>query len=251
MKSLIRHFYRRLIDAAHRGGTYRGVFRNFAEARHAVPKVKPIGYDHAELASWYRHKWEKIGDDDYPALFWLGKSLADSDSVFEIGGHVGVAYYGFSKYLDYPPGLKWEICEVPSIAEVGRQVAQEKGIVNLRFVESHTESQGADILFAVGSLQYIEGPGLDQVIRDLPRKPKHIIVNKIPVWDGPTFVTLQSIGFSCCPYLVRNHREFVSAVEKEGYFLRESWIKTRTLQVRFRFGRRLNHYTGYYFQRLG
>ncbi len=249
MPNPIQHLYRRAIDAFHRGGTYRGVYPNFEEAVRATPKIKPIGYDHAELSLWYREKLTKIFDDDYPAAFWMGKALQDSRSVFEIGGHVGVAYYGMSHYLDYPPDLRWEVCDVPAIAREGAHLAKEMNAPNLSFVSSHRESPGADILFTAGALQYIESPTLAEVIADFKVKPNHIIVNKTPMWDGQPFVTMQSIGFSYCPYLIRNRQAFVASIEALGYKLRDSWIKARPLKVRFRSGHKLNHYTGLYFVR--
>lgn len=250
MLKLFKHLCRRAVDAYHRGGTYRGVYRNFEEAIRHTPKFKPVGYDHAELALWYRQKLDKIFDDDYPAAFWIGKALQQGcRSVFEIGGHVGVAYYGISHYLDFPPDLRWEVCEVPAIAAEGRHLAKEMNAPNLTFVSSHRESSGADILFTAGALQYIESPSLAEVIADLKVKPKHIIVNKTPMWDGAPFVTVQSIGFSYCPYLIRNRQEFITSIEALGYKLRDSWIKSRLLKVRFRRGYKLDHYAGLYFVR--
>lgn len=249
MKHLLRNLYRRAVDAAHRGGTYRGQYRNFEEAAKDVPRIKPVGYDHAELATWYRHKLDGIGDDDYPALYWLSQAFQDARSVFEVGGHVGVAYHGFARYMEFPQELQWQILEVPAIAEAGRRLAAELSCTNLRFVTSCRESRGADVFFAAGSLQYIESPTVSEMLAGFETKPSYIIINKTPVWEGETFVTLQSIGFSCCPYLIRNRDGFVREIEDQGYQLRDSWRKVRSLAVRFRPGKRLGHYSGFYFVR--
>jgi putative methyltransferase (TIGR04325 family) len=249
MKKLAKHLFRRAIDAFHRGGTYRGVYHSFAEAIRATPKLKPFGYDHAELAKWYRQKLTRIGDDDYPALFWIGQALKDSRTVFDIGGHVGVACYGFSNYLNFPPDFKWQVCDVPAIAAEGQRLAAENNRTDLSFVSSHTETTGADILFSAGALQYIETPSLAQVLAEFTHKPQHIVLNNIPIWDKPAFVTMQSIGFSYCPYLIRNRAEFIASIEAQGYQLRDTWTKPRKLHVRFRRNYRLQHYTGFYFVR--
>lgn len=249
MKHILRHLYRRTVDAAHRGGTYRGLYRNFEEATRDVPRIKPVGYDHAELATWYRSKLDGISDDDYPALYWLSQAFRDARSVFEVGGHVGVAYHGFIRYMEFPAELQWQILEVPAIAEAGRRLAAELKRTNLRFITSHGESRGADVFFAAGSLQYIESPTVPEILAGFETKPTHIIINKTPVWEGESFVTLQSIGFSCCPYLIRNRDEFIREIADQGYQLRDSWKKRRSLAVRFRPQRRLEHYSGFYFVR--
>lgn len=247
MIKILQYLRRRTIDLFHRTNSYRGVYQSFAEASQAAPTTKPIGYDQPETATWWKDRLEKIESDDYPALFWIGRALQDSRSVFEVGGHVGIAYYGFSRYLDYPAGFHWEICDVPAIAQEGRRLAAERGHTNLTFVSSPAESPGADIFFASGSLQYIESPTLADMINGFTRKPKHIIVTKTPMWDGARFVTLQNIGCSYCPYVINNKGEFIASIEAHGYKLVDSWKKPRSFSVAGRQGMDFDHFSGYYF----
>ena len=37
-------------------------------------------------------------------------------------------------------------------------------------------------------------------------KPRHILVNRTALWDGPDFFTLQSLGSVVCPYRVQNRK---------------------------------------------
>jgi putative methyltransferase (TIGR04325 family) len=210
---------------------YRGVYQSFAEASRFPPKAKPMGYDQPCVASWYREKLEGILHDDYPALFWVSAALKDARSVFEIGGHVGLAFYGFERYLVYPAGFHWTICDVPSVVAEGRRLATQRGRKELSFVTNPSESKGADVLLAAGSLQYVESPDFAETISRFSHRPKHVIVNKTPVWDGPCFVTLQNFGCSYCPYLIRNRKNFVHSIESLGYELVDSWQKQRFFRV--------------------
>src|SRR3546814_12163657 len=68
---------------------------------------------------------QRIRVSDYPLVFWLGRLIADGQrSVFDLGGHIGVSYYGFRKYTDYPPDLSWTIHDLPSEMAAGRRWAQ-------------------------------------------------------------------------------------------------------------------------------
>src|ERR1019366_2187643 len=124
MKRVIRAVRGRVLDSLRRFASrndYRGVYQSFAEALRFTPKTKPVGYDQPCVAAWYREKLEGILHDDYPALFWVGVALKDARSVFEIGGHVGLAFYGFERYLTYPSSFHWTICDVPSVVAEGRR----------------------------------------------------------------------------------------------------------------------------------
>ena len=226
----------------------RGVFRTFAEARASAPGIKPLGYDAANAADWYTEKQEGVGLDDYPAVYWMRNAFEDSRSVFEIGGHVGVAYYGFEHVMTYPEGLTWTIQDVPSIAEAGRQLARQRGRANLHFVSDSTEIDGADVVLAAGSLQYIDSPGLVDMIARFTHRPRHIIINTTPVYDGPAFVTLQNIGTAYCPYRIFNRSELTEGLAAHGYALVASWRKDRQLRIPDHPDRSLDHYSGFYFR---
>jgi putative methyltransferase (TIGR04325 family) len=109
---------------------------------------------------------QRIYPYDYPVLFWLLPILPAAKRVFDIGGHIGVHYYGYQRYLPFPAELKWEVCEVPSIAKTGAELARQKGMHNLVFTSDFAGAEGADILLAAGSLQYIESPRIEVLCRN-------------------------------------------------------------------------------------
>jgi putative methyltransferase (TIGR04325 family) len=229
---------------------YSGVYKDFAAAARSVPRNKPLGYDQPGVASRYLERLNGPLHDDYPALFWMGRALQDTRSVFEIGGHVGLAFYGFERYLGYPAGLNWTILDIPSVAAEGRRLARERERAELSFITEFAEIGGAETLLAAGSLQYIESPDLSETIKRLSPKPKHIIINKTPVWDGPGFVTLQNLGCSWVPYQVRNRKEFVDAIAAQGYKLVDTWRKDRRFRILWHPDKAFNHYAGFCFQQV-
>jgi putative methyltransferase (TIGR04325 family) len=253
MKRVIRVVRRRVLDSLRcfaSRNDYRGVYQSFAEASRLAPKARPIGYDQPCVASWYREKLKHILHDDYPALFWMSMALKDAQSVYEIGGHVGLAFYGFERHLCYPSGLNWTICEVPAVVTEGRRLAHERGRDELRFVTSLTEFSGADIVLAAGSLQYVESPDLAETINGFSHKLGHVLINKTPVWDGPRFVTLQNLGCFYCPYLIRNRKDFVLSIELLGYELVDSWQKERFFRLLWHRDKAFDHYSGFYFRKV-
>ncbi|HXK17565.1 MAG TPA: methyltransferase, TIGR04325 family, partial [Polyangiaceae bacterium] len=183
-------------------GAYRGVYPSFEAARAAAPKAK-LGFDHVELTHLYDDRLEKAFSSDYPVLFWLTKLLGEKRAVFDWGGHVGVSYYAYQKYLHLPHDLRWKVCEVPEIAKAGAQRAAEKGETRLSFTTEPRDASGFDILLAAGSLQFMEKP-LAAELEQLPERPAHLLINKLPLYDGEDFVTLQNTIHSFNPCKVQN-----------------------------------------------
>lgn len=227
---------------------FRGVYSSFADAQRAAPRIKPLGYDAANSADWYLNRHDSVRHEDYPVLFWMREAFEDSRSVFEIGGHVGVAYYGFEQVLTYPADLMWTICDVPSVVSAGEALALSRGRKSVRFVTNAGQVEGADIVLAAGALQYIDTPSLSETVASFRVRPKHVLVNTTPVYDGPAFITLQSIGSAYCAYRVFNHEEFVRSLTTIGYSLVSTWQQERAFRLPRHPEKAFNHYTGFYFR---
>ena len=227
---------------------FRGVHASFAEAEQSAPPVKSLGYDAADAGGWYPAKRTGIQLEDYPVTYWLRDAFKDGSTVFEIGGHVGIAFYGFTQVMEYPAGLQWTICDVPTVAAAGEALARERGEPRLRFVTKPSDVPGADIVIAAGALQYIESPTLGETLAAMRHRPKHVLVNVTPVYDGPSFVTLQNLGNVYCPYRVFNRSEFVASLDAAGYGLIDSWQKPRRFEIPGHPDRSFDHYSGFYFR---
>jgi putative methyltransferase (TIGR04325 family) len=228
-------------------GAFRGVYRTFAEAEAAIPPGKRVGYDHAELAGYYRNRMEKANQSDYAALFWLRPLMTPDAVVFDFGGHVGVSYHGWRNYLRYPEGLRWICQDVPAITRVGEELARERPSAGLSFTNDRDGARGCTIYLAAGSLQYVD-ESLPSLLRRCGTLPRHLIVNKVPLYDGETFVTVQSTGRAFHGYRIYNREEFVSSVTALGYRAVDDWSnREQYCYIPFTEGRDIEAYSGYYF----
>ncbi len=232
----------------------RGVYSSYTEALAAVPQQKLAGYNqsiigqHQSVAQLTaRTEIGTFHSIDYPVLFWLKSAFSDSSKVFDLGGNVGLAYYAYQRFLQYPDLLDWVVCEIPEITNVGRDIALQKGIKNLSFTTEFSQAEGAEILFTSGTLQYLELT-LPELLKPLHVKPKHLLIHHVPFYDGESFTTLQNIIYACCPYKIQNRQQFIDAISLLGYELIDSWEIQRSFSIPFHPERSVPNYHGFYFR---
>ena len=145
-------------------------------------------------------------------MFWLAPLLSSPVKLFDFGGHCGTHFYAYAPYIDYSPELQWVVCDVPEIMQYGKQIAAEQGKKQLTFAEGFADADGADVLLAAGSLQYVESPNFSVSLASLKSLPRHLVLNKLPLYDGPTFVTLQNGGVAFHPMYVFNRKDFIDSI---------------------------------------
>jgi putative methyltransferase (TIGR04325 family) len=201
----------------------RGVFQTFAEAYRSAPATKPKGFDSAEMVETFRDRVGLVCSHDYPVLFWLEKLLFDGCLLLDVGGHIGVHFYAFESRIKYPSGFRWVVAEVPTVAKAGEQLGRERGRNELKFVTDYRDVDEVDIFFSSGALQYVEAPQLHEWLASRRRKPLHLLLNKLPLYSGEAYVTLQNSGAGFTPHYVFNRAEFLTSLEKLGYTLVDSW----------------------------
>jgi putative methyltransferase (TIGR04325 family) len=229
-------------------GAYRGVFSSFEAARASAPLDRPVGFDHEALTHLYDSRADKVFPSDYPVLFWLERLLPEVSSVFDWGGHIGVSYYAYARYLRFPAGFSWRVGEVPAVVEEGRRVAAQRGAAALRFTADLADGDGADVFLANGSLQFIETPLAESLARYV-RLPPHLLVNKLPAYDGETFVTLENTVHAFNPKRVVNRTDFVSSITGAGYELVDSWENPdMSMRLPLHRDRSVPAYSGFYFR---
>ena len=207
-------------------GSYFGLFENFAQARDWLPVSSE--FDSAALAAEYVEvRAKKVFAYDYPVMWWLQRAFGEgAASVLDIGGSVGVHFHAYGRYLRMPPGLSWRVVEVPAIAAIGRDMAAQAGAAALSFASDLEQAlrEGDEIWIAAGSLQYFEDARPGDLLRRSRARPRHLLLNKLPLYDGEDYVTTQNIGSGCfAPAHVYNRRRFVDEVEGQGYVLRDQW----------------------------
>ncbi|NEQ43672.1 MAG: methyltransferase, TIGR04325 family [Leptolyngbya sp. SIOISBB] len=236
---------------------FRGVFDTFEQAQQAIAQHLPVGYDHTGAHQYSAKNLDQLNPSDRPLLPYLKTVLAASQRVFDLGGSVGRGYYTYQRYVDYPSQLKWQVCEVPSAVEAGTNIARKRGITNLSFTTQHEMADGADVFITCGALQYIQ-PSLAAILAPLGEKPRHLFIARVPFYEGPDYVTLQSILASkqpyklaaICPYKIQNRDQFIGDIEALGYELTESWKNDRTCVIPFHPQRFVDGYHSFYFRQV-
>ena len=203
---------------------FRGVFESAESAVNTVPRAGKVGYDNEESAALYDYHLVRVFAHDYPALYWLGRCFAEGlRTVVDLGGHVGIKYYAFGRYLDYPAGLRWHVCDVPSVVNRGKEIASTRDRAgSIDFCSSPGDAAASDVLFASGSLQYLPY-GVKDLLETLAESPKRIIINTTPLHPRLSFFTLNSIGAAFCPYRVVSEPELVGTLASKGYKVVDRW----------------------------
>lgn len=249
VRQLLKWRYRRYFAHQTNTNLFYGVYPTFAAAAADMPKTKPEGYDNDAPAAMYAERLSRVYLGYYPLLFWLKDLIPGAHRVFDFGGHVGIAFYAYRRYLAYPESLAWEVYDVPAVREAGRRLAEDRGVKGLSFVDAPSAASGADIMICSGSLQYVEAPDLAAMLGALPEMPRHVLVNKTPLHDTEAFVTLQNIGTAFCPYRIFRRGDFLASVERLGYRLVDSCPSSGTCPIPYHPAHSLAEYAGAYFRR--
>jgi len=228
----------------------RGVYQDFAQALAAVPPGKTTGYNHEILARYYQEEQNLRAhySSDYPVLFHLSRRLPAAGTVLDIGGNIGIHYLHYQTCINLE-NVKWLVCEVSEIAKVGRQLFA--GEPNLAFIDDIAKlgESHLDAIHASSSLQYIDSWALllkQQIIRGL--RPATILIDQVPVYDGPQFVTLQNGGLTYYPHYVFNREQFLATFAALGYQQVDTWrVDSQTCHIPFHPDKCLAELSGFCF----
>ena len=229
---------------------YRGVFPSFEEAQASIPENRAAGYDNTPSAQLYRERTRLVFLNDYPMIYWLGRYLNEgARHVYDLGGHIGIAYYAYQKLLDYPNGLTWTVHDVPAVNAAGESWALANDPPQrLRFSPDVGDASGSDVFFAAGSLQYLNYT-LEHALARMAQRPRFVLLNSVPVHPRESFFTVQNIGVACCPYRVIAERAFLDPLRAMGYRLEDRWENTqRHCTVPFHPELSLDRYFGFAFR---
>lgn len=230
-------------------GCYRGAFDTFAEAAADAPTIVPTGYDTPATGAMYRDRIVRLNPSDYPLLFWLREVLTPGVRVFDLGGHVGITFFGFRRLLTYPEGMRWTICDVPAVVESGRSFAASQEKPWPDFTVERGDGDGAEVFLAAGVLQYVEET-LPELLGRYRTPPRHVLVNKTPTHPSREFVTVQHIGVACCPYRIARADSLAEQLAPLGYRLVDDWVNADlSCSIPFQSNASPITYRGWYFRR--
>lgn len=251
VRDLRERLYRReFARTAQWKGLHLGVFDSFAQARAAAPVGgHPVGY--ALDDDWFAAGAVRICSHDYPILYWLAPLMPSVKVLFDYGGHVGVHYVAYRPHLTYAPTLRWIVGEQPEVAAKGAQLCREKGLTQIEFVTDFSGAEGADVLLSAGCIHFVETPFISQLAA-VKRRPRHVLLNKVPIYDKETRVTLQNTGRSFSPCWIYNRAELVASMTALGYELVDQWdCPERSLHIPFHADYSVQRYSGLYFRATG
>lgn len=249
LRGVLERRYEREFVENRMANLFRGIFSSFAEAQASVPEKRKVGYDNHSAASLYLDRTKRTFPSDYPVMFWLNKLVTpDRCRILDLGGHIGISYYAYSRYLDYAEGMRWIVHDVPAVMAHGREIAREKDKAGrLDFCDRFEDGGDADILLSIGALQYLPDT-LPERLLTLEKLPQHLLLSLLPVHMKETYYTLQSIGAAYCPYRIFGKDELIGGFEALGYRLADWWeAPEKNCVIPFHPKHSLDRYFGFLF----
>lgn len=246
LRHLREQAYRRHFAENRDDNLFYGLYDSFDAAARDAPGTRPLGYDNAASAELYL---PCLYPHDYPALFWLSRSMDDGlRRIFDLGGHIGLKYFAFRRVLPYPADLHWTVCDVPAVVARGRDLAAARDPDgHLTFTTDPLDATGHEVLYLSGSLQYLP-QRLGDLLPALHVRPRRIVLNLTPVHPTQGYITLNSIGTAICPYRVMAREDLLHELCALGYVKRDEWENTgKRLSLPLTTGLDLDHYTGFCF----
>ena len=221
-----------------------GVFSTYAKAKAHVPRRFNRGFDAPGISDTID---ETIPERDLDLVRILSGLVPRVKTLFDLGGNIGFCFYQYRTRIPYPKEFRWTVCDVPFVIAAGKRIAGKRGESQLAFTDHQEDADDADIYLTSGALQYFE-ISLADLLGRLKDKPRHVLVNRIPLTEGSTFFTLQHMGYSVVPYRIANLDNFVGSMEELGYILVEKWENDRFCNILLRPDRYVRHYYGFYFK---
>jgi len=173
----------------------------------------------------------QIRCNDYPALFWIGRSVAEGmRNVVDLGGYIGATHEAFERLLGSPRNVNWKRCDLTG-------------------GDAGPDASDCDLLYLAGSLPYLP-MRLGEVLALLPIKPKRIVLNDTAVHPERTIYTLNSSRFGVRPCRIQHHDELLAELTDAGYRRRDHWRNEGpTIEVPFVEGGAQPYYAGGCFDR--
>jgi putative methyltransferase (TIGR04325 family) len=212
-----------------------GVYGSVEEAAATAVRLKALGWNEPGIAAvlvadgapdLFADRSQLFQPCHYAAMFWISKRIGAGRQLVDLGGAGGISYELYTRYAELPPGARWHVVDFPELIQRGeRRHAAARDI--LTFGSSLAAAPRCDILHTAGCLQYMKDPfGLatgSGILEEMTALPAHIIVNKLPLTDGASFVTLQNLLNSAVPYTVFNRDQVLSYFRRHGYRLADEW----------------------------
>jgi putative methyltransferase (TIGR04325 family) len=229
LRRILRARHERLARTSDRWLFY-GVFSSYEDALAGQPRRSdlPDGYQSRGVARLGEEGYATMRAFDYPVVYWLGEELGalgltdpqTAVRVVDLGGHLGEKRKVWAGYVPEVEGTPWTVCETEDAVQEARGRGLDGG--HLRFSSDPQVVDGAHLLIASGSLQYLPY-AVTELLAGVDRPPPTLLFNKVPLSPGPSFWTLQNLGHTSVPYRVFNDGDFLGALAGLGYELLDRW----------------------------
>jgi putative methyltransferase (TIGR04325 family) len=231
-----------------RAGACRGLYSSYTEAERACAAFKHAGYNEGLF-----NGPQIIGEPtnmrkrDYPILLWLASCLKEDTQILNLGGNAGAEYFTYRQFLDFPPGLRWLVWELPSSVKFGKHLADVCSAPGLTFTTQLEDGSDADIVLVCGASQYFE-QDLATCLTRLRKRPPRLFINRTPLYEGKTFFTIQSTFGSVVPYRIQNRQELADSLTDIGYHIVDCWFEDREIVIPFHPTHTVQRFYGFYFE---
>lgn len=192
---------------------------------------------------------ESLRNSDYPVLFHLRPLVQTHRTLFDLGGNTGNLFYSYRRHCPLPDDFRWTLYDLPETLAVAARIAEERGAgPMLRSTARLEDAAESAILLASGSAHYFE-PSLPEMLARLPRRPLHVLLNRTPLIEGPTAITIQDAGHVMLGCKLFNVDAIVSGMEQLGYEVVDRWsVPELSVRIPLYPERSAPSYSGFYFR---
>lgn len=194
-----------------------GVYPDFPAARSALPDQSKNGWENESIVAA-----DYFQPSLYATLYWLARAVKEGSSIIDFGGAIGQTHREYVQRLALPESVSWTVVDLAPAIRQGRELAAARGATGLSFAERLEDLESCDIFLSRGCLQYVEA-SLTDLLSSLPKLPEYLLLDKIPLSNGPGFVTIQNLGFSATPYRIFNRELFLAPLLQQGYVVLDEW----------------------------
>jgi putative methyltransferase (TIGR04325 family) len=223
-------------------------FPTLAEAERAISSYANNGRQNPHCAELRLVQSTRPRPSDYAAMFHLVPEIGEAKRIFDVGGNVENLFYCYSEYLKFREDVVWEVYDLPRNVQNKAALGRGSDARNLKFTDRWDQASGCDILIASGSLHHFERP-LPQLIDELPKKPRSILINRAPLIDGPSVAVTQDAGQYLTACMLYNRETLILDFMQIGYTLVDMWQAPElSLDVPGRPGHRIHSYSGLWFK---
>ena len=229
------------------------VFPSFEAANNYARRYHVASHEHPGNTATHLELNQAPRPSDYPVMFHMHNLGSAIHSVVDIGGSAGNLFYCYDRYLHFGQDFSWTVNDVPQNNRIGKQIAEEQHEDRLHFVDDLSECGPVDLALISGALHYFEALP-PEMMRLLKSSPAHVIINRTPVIEGETVVTIQDARFyyAMSPARILSRKTLIQCMADAGYEKVDEWtVPDLQLRVPLRPESSAFFYSGFYFRQNG